>query len=72
MGTSFKKYVHIWTSKKCQFWKRQAPKNPEDPSNEIFKILNMGPISIKKHEWIFAIMIPISISEHKKCQFLEF
>ena len=49
----------------CQFWKRQAPTNDEDPSNKIFKILNMGPISIKKHEWMLANMVPISISKHK-------
>ena len=53
--------LHIWTTQKCQIWKRQAPKNDEDPSNQIFKILNMGPISIKKHEWIFLSMGPISI-----------
>ena len=34
----------------CQFWKRRAPNNDEDPFNEILKILDMGPISIWKHE----------------------
>ncbi len=43
MGTCLKHIIsHIWTSYFCQIWKRRAPKNPEDPSNEIFKILKMG------------------------------
>ena len=50
---------------KCPFWKRWAPRNPEDPFNKIFKILNTGPISIKKHECIFANMVPISITKHQ-------
>ena len=33
-----------------QIWKRPGPKNDEDPSNKILKILNMGPISTRKHE----------------------
>ena len=48
----------------CQFWKRRAPKSPEVSFNEIFKILNMGPISIWKHERILTNMVPISISKH--------
>ena len=39
-------FLHIWTSKKCQIWKRRAPENDEDPSKNFLKILNMGPISI--------------------------
>ena len=39
--------LHIWTSKKSQFGKRQAPRNPEDPSNEITKIMDTKSISIK-------------------------
>ena len=31
--------------KKCQIWKRRAPKNDEDPSKNFLKILDMGPIS---------------------------
>ena len=34
-------------------WKcsnRRAPDNPEDPSNEILKVLDTGSISINKHE----------------------
>ena len=62
MGTSLK---HIIVTdmdfKKCQFWRRRAPINSEDPSNEIFKIFNMRPISTWKHEWIFTNMVPISI-----------
>ena len=30
--------------KKCQIWKRRAPKNDEDPSKNFLKILDMGPI----------------------------
>ena len=38
-------FVHIWTPKTCQIWKRRAPKHDEDPSKNFLKILNMGPIS---------------------------
>ena len=38
-------FLHIWTSRKCQIWKRRAPKNDEDPSKNFLKILDMGPIS---------------------------
>ena len=31
-------FLHMWTSKKCQIWKRRAPKNDEDPFNKISKI----------------------------------
>ena len=34
----------------CRFGNRRAPKDPADPSNEIFKILDMRSRSIKKHE----------------------
>ena len=37
--------LRIWTSKKCQFWKRRAPTNDEDPFNKIPKIMDMRPIS---------------------------
>ena len=56
---------HSGLPKFCQFGKRQAPKNPEESSNEILKILGMRPISIKKHEWIFANILPISITKHE-------
>ena len=66
MGTSWEiLFLHIWTSKECQIWKRRAPKHDEDPSKNFLEIMDMGPISIKKHEWIFANMVPISITEHK-------
>ena len=32
--------------------------------NVMLQILNMRSTSIKKHEWIFAHMLPISITEH--------
>ena len=31
----------------CRIWKRRAPKNPEESSNEISKIMEMGQISIE-------------------------
>ena len=49
----------------CEFWKRWAPKNDEDPSNKISKIMDMRPISIKKHEWKFANMVTRSSTKHK-------
>ena len=66
MGTSLNKIMFAYLDFiVCQFWKRRAPENNEDPLNKISKILNMGPISIKNHEWIFANMVPISLSKHK-------
>ena len=32
------------------FWKRRAPKHPDDPSNKILKVLDMGAVSSRKHE----------------------
>ena len=49
----------------CQFWKRRAPTNDEDPCNKISKNMGMRSISIKKHEWILAEIVPIAISTHK-------
>ena len=57
-------FLHIWTSMLCQFWKRWAPNNDEDPSNRISKIMDMASISIKKHERIFADMVSISTTKH--------
>ena len=48
---------------KCQFWKRRAPGNDEDPSEQIFKILDMRSISIKKHSF-FPNTVAISISKN--------
>ena len=31
-------------------WKRGAPENDDDPSKQILEILNMGPISSRKHD----------------------
>ena len=45
----------------CQIWKRRAPTNDEDLSNKIFRKMDMKPISIKKHECLFANTVPISI-----------
>ena len=49
----------------CRFLKRRAPRNPEESFDEISKIMEMRPISIKKHEGIFANIGPISITKHK-------
>ena len=38
----------------CQFRKRRAPKNDEDPFTQVPKIMDMRPISIKTHEWFFV------------------
>ena len=49
----------------CQFWKRWAPTYDEDI---ISKIVDMRPISIKTHGWIFVKnnnMVPISVTKHK-------
>ena len=39
----------------------RAPTNPDEPSNEILNILEMGPISIKMHEMEIGNMEPISV-----------
>ena len=31
-------------------WKRRVPKHPGDPFDKFLKILQIGPISFKKHE----------------------
>ena len=43
---------------KC--WKRRVPKNDEDLFKQILEILDMGPISTRKHEWNFGNIVPIS------------
>ena len=55
----------------CQFLKRRAPDNHEESSNEISEIMEMMQISTKRHEWIFANVVPISMTEHKMT-FVEF
>ena len=58
MGTSSKKNTfHIsncWTPNQCQFSKRRAPKNDEDPLKKFLKIIDTGPTSIKKMKWAFG------------------
>ena len=46
-------------------WKRRRPTNPDDPSDELFRILNMGSISIKNMRWKFGTMGSISSRKHK-------
>ena len=41
----FYKSEHVGHRTVWKLWKRQAPKNGEDPFNKILKILEMGPIS---------------------------
>ena len=58
METSFKNMFCISGLQKCcQFWKRRAPRNDEDPSNKISKMMDMRPTSIKTHEWIFVNIV---------------
>ena len=45
--------------------KRRGSTNPQESSNEILKILDMKPISIKKHECMFAIMVAVSTQNIK-------
>ena len=52
------------------FWKRRAPKQPEDPFDEISKIMDMTPISIEKHKWICGNTVHTSTTKHKMT-FLE-
>ena len=40
------------------FWKRRGPKKDEDPSKQILKILDMRPISTRKHERDFGRYLP--------------
>ena len=64
------KYFYIYgLPKLCQLGKRRAPTNSEESFNEISKIMDMRPMSIKKHECIFANIVPISITKHKMCLF---
>ena len=71
-GIIFKNIIVAYLDfKKSQLLKRRAPTNDEDPFNEISKIMDTRPISIKKHEWTFAKMVPISNTKHKMA-FLEF
>ena len=53
LGTYFLKSQKLGKSQHLklldQIWKRQAPKNGEDPSKKILKILDMGSVSTSKH-----------------------
>ena len=42
--------INISKTHFCQVSKRRAPTNDEGPLNKILKILDMGSISINKHE----------------------
>ena len=44
---------------------KMGAENDEAPFNKVLKTLEMGPISIKKYEWVFAIMVPLSTTKHK-------
>ena len=48
----------------CQFWRRRAPTNPDDPSRKILKFLDMRSISIQSMEWNSANMDKISVKKH--------
>ena len=65
MGTFSKKYfinieiLEIQNFRMLdQIWKRRAPENDEDPRKQIWEILNMRSISIKKHKmetWYYGL-----------------
>ena len=40
----------LWGSEVSKIVKQLGPTNPEDPSNKLSKILNMGSISPRKHD----------------------
>ena len=65
----YKHYFYISTNsgppRFSKVSKRQAPRSDEEPFNEILKILDARPISLKRHEWDFANMVPLSITKHK-------
>ena len=44
---------------------KAGPKQIEDPSNKFLKILNMGSISLRKHEWEILNMESILKKEHE-------
>ena len=47
--------LKIWEiGKVVNFGKRRAPKHPADPFNKCMEILDMGPISSRKHETEFC------------------
>ena len=64
MGTSLKNILTDLDFN-CLSIFEKTTENVEDPSNSISKTMDMRPISIKKHEWMFAKMVPISSTKHK-------
>ncbi len=44
---------------------KTGAENDEDPFNEFLKILDMGSISTRKHEWDFGSMGLISTRKHE-------
>ena len=58
-------YPEFWKPANVNFGKDAGPTNPKESCNEILKILDMGSISIKRHEWLFANRVPKAITKHK-------
>ena len=60
-----KNTVHLETPK-ISFGKmeRRTPNNDDDSSNRFLEILDVKPISTRKHEWKFGNMGPISTRKH--------
>ena len=50
---SFLEIAEARKSNFCKSWTSRAAENPDDPSNNILKILDMGSISSRKHEMKF-------------------
>ena len=60
--------LHIstfWISKMLESLEKAGPKNDEDPSKHFLKILDMRPISTRKHEWNVGTMGPISTRKNE-------
>ena len=57
--------AEFWNSIFGKCWKRQGANNDEDLFNKLLKILYMGSISTRKHEWNSGSMGPISTRKHE-------
>ena len=57
--TKFRAYRFLEISEKT------GTEHDEESSKTILNILDMRPTSVKKHEWDFANMLPISSTKHK-------
>ena len=56
----------LWTTSK-----RRTPTNPDDPSNQFLKILDMGSIASRKHEmtcWLYGIIETLKLRNQETQQ----